>query len=367
MTVRKAEGPLAPIRPNLLNLPPYEAVDPPEVLARRAGIPEAEIVKLNGNENPYGPSPRVLGALANLDNIAIYPDPLQANMRRALGRYLGVPADGIVVGNGSDEIIDLLFRAVLGSGDLVVDSTPTFGMYRFTAQVCGGDTVSVPRGEGFEVDVEGVLKAARTAKIIVLASPNNPTGNSVSRSDVERLLASGKLVIVDEAYGEFDGESVAPLAFERDNLVVLRTMSKWAGLAGLRVGYGVMPPPLAELLLVAKPPYNVNQAAEAALLASLEDADLLNERARLIVRERDRMSAALGSMPGVTAYPSEANFVLFRVPPGKGKAVYEGMARRGVFVRYYSGARLADYVRITAGTPRQTDRVIAAFAAALND
>ena len=151
------------------------------------------------------------------------------------------------------------------------------------------------------------------------------------------------------------------------NLVVLRTLSKWGGLAGLRVGYGIMDAELADLLLRAKPPYNVNQAAEAALLASLADAKTLNDRAEMIVGERVRMMSALSELEGVSPLPSDANFILCRMPDGKGRPVYESLARRGVFVRYYSRASLADYLRISVGTPEQTARLIEALSAALGE
>ena len=355
------------VLPHLRSLDGYEAVDPPEVLAERAGIPASELVKLDANENPYGPSSKVADALASMKDAHLYPDPAQGAMRAAVGRYIGLAPEHVVVGNGSDEIIDLLFRAVLGPGDAVVNSVPTFGMYEFTAQVCGGRIVAVERDDGFRVDVDGVLAAARDqgAKIIAIASPNNPSGNLTPREDVERLLGSGCLVIVDEAYAEFGGASVASLVPERSNLVVLRTMSKWAGLAGLRVGYGLMDVELAEVLMRAKPPYNVNQAAEAALLASLADADALMERVRLIVAERTRMHGLLEAIPGITPLPSEANFILCRLPSGKARDVHERLARRGVFVRYYARGVLADYLRISAGTPSDTDRLIAALTEAL--
>ena len=229
---------LSLVRPHLLELAAYEAVDPPEVLAARSGIPEWAIVKLNANENPYGPSPKVAEALAHLDRAHIYPDPRQAAMREAVGAYAGLDPSHVVVGNGSDEVIDLLFRAVLGPRDAIVDSVPTFGMYPFVAQVCEGRTVAVERGRLFEVDIESVLATAASegAKAVVVASPNNPTGNATPLADVERLLSAGCLVIVDEAYHEFGGATAAGLVPAHPNLVVLRTMSKWAGLAGLSVG-----------------------------------------------------------------------------------------------------------------------------------
>ena len=363
------------VQPHVLALDAYEPVDPPEVLAQRAGIPESQVIKLNGNENPYGPSPKVLEALGKLHRAHLYPDPQQMAMRGAVARFLartgqdGVGPEHIVVGNGSDEIIDLLFRALLAPGNAIVNCVPTFGMYSFTAQVCGGSTIKVQRGPNFEIDVDTVLSAAEDddVKIIIVASPNNPSGNGTPPADIERLLDSGCLVMVDEAYVEFDGTSVASLVPQHPNLVVLRTLSKWAGLAGLRVGYGVMAPELADVLMKAKPPYNVNQAAEAALLASFDDTDGLLARVGLIVQERGRTKELLARLPGVTPWPSDANFLLCRVPDGKGRAVYEGMARRGVFVRYFSSPPLNDFVRVSIGTPEQTDRVVQAFAEALRD
>ena len=355
------------VQPHWRDLDPYEAAEPPELLAERAGMAEDDLVKLNANENPYGPSPKALAALSDIRRIHIYPDPAQVAMRAALSEYVGVGPEHVVVGNGSDEIIDLVFRAVLGPGDAVVNSVPTFGMYDVTARICGGAVVEVERDAAFRLDVERVLDAARGAKIIVLASPNNPSGNATPLADVERLLDSDCVVVVDEAYAEFSGGSAAPLVRERPNLVVLRTLSKWAGLAGLRVGYGVMDAEMADVLMRGKPPYNVSQAAETALLASLADAPLLMERAALIIRERERMAALLDEIPGVDPLPSEANFILCRLPDGQGRAAYDGLAARGVSVRYYARGKLADYLRISVGTPDQTDRLIDALRDALRD
>ena len=259
------------VQPHWRDLDPYEAAEPPELLAERAGISEEDVVKLNANENPYGPSPKVFEALAQAHRVHVYPDPAQVAMRKALAGYTGIGAEHIVVGNGSDEIIDLVFRAVLAPGDCIVNSPPTFGMYDVTARICGASVIEVERDEHFALDVDGVLAAAAQAKIIVLASPNNPSGNATPAGDIERLLDSPCVVVVDEAYAEFNARSVANLVIEHPNLVVLRTMSKWAGLAGLRVGYGMMAADMADVLMRGKPPYNVSQAAEGALLASLAD------------------------------------------------------------------------------------------------
>ncbi len=358
---------LSMVQPHLRDLDPYEAADPPELLAERAGIPESDLVKLNANENPYGPSPKVAEALRDMRRIHLYPDPAQVAMRNAVSGYIGLGPEHIVVGNGSDEIIDLLFRAVQAPGDAIVNCVPTFGMYSFSAQVCGARTIPVERDSAFAIDVDAASRALKDAKALVIASPNNPSGNSTPPGDIHKLLDTERLVIVDEAYVEFGGRSVAGLVTSTPNLVVLRTLSKWGGLAGLRVGYGVMDAELADLLMRAKPPYNVNQAAESALLATLGDVAVLNERAAWIVQERGRMFEKLAALPGVSPLPSDANFILCRVPDGAGERVYEGLARRGVFVRYYSRGALADYLRISVGTAENTDHLIAAFSDALND
>jgi histidinol-phosphate aminotransferase len=352
------------VRPELLAMAGYEPVEPVEVLATRLGVPPERIVKLDGNENLYGPAPAALRALAEHQGYHIYPDPDQRRLRAALAEYVGVPAEHIVAGAGSDELIDLLARVLLGPGDRVVDLVPTFGMYAFTAAVCGGTVVPVPRRPDFSVDVAAVAAAVNgdaRAKLIFVASPNNPSGNPLSGQDLERLLALGVPVVVDEAYVEFSGGSVARLVPERDNLVVIRTFSKWAGLAGLRVGYGVMPAPLARLLLAVKPPYNVNVAAEAAVLASLAERELLAERVRAIVAERERLTALLAEIPFLRPWPSQANFVLCDVTRGDARALRDGLRRRGIFVRYFDRDGLRDKVRISVGRPEHTDALLAAL------
>ena len=244
--------------PHIRGLGIYQGVEPVEVMAERAGIPQEKIIRLNGNENPYGPSPAVAEALADFPNFNHYPDPEQRQLREALSGYVGVDSDRIVAGNGSDELIDMLFRMFIGPGDNIINLTPTFGMYSIGAEICGGQAISVPRDENFDIDLEGIkLAITPRTKAIVVCSPNNPTGNMPSEAEVRALLDTGILVIVDEAYYEFNGNTLLPLLDEYPNLVVLRTFSKWAGLAGLRIGLGAMHPELAGLMMSVKPPYNV--------------------------------------------------------------------------------------------------------------
>ncbi len=350
------------IRPHLLDIQTYEPVAPPELLAEWAGIPQDRIIKLNGNENPFGSSPRAAAAVAGVP-FHVYPDPLQRGMRRALSEYTRLDQDHIVVGAGSDELIDLLFRLFVSPGDAIIDSDPTFGMYGFCARVAEAEIVLAPRDGRFDIHTGRLGEAAAkpNAKIIFVSSPNNPTGNLVSQDQTRRLLDTGLVVVVDEAYFEFSGETVAGLVSEHENLVVLRTMSKWAGLAGLRVGYGLMSPKLVQHIIDIKSPYNVNVAAEAALIASLEDADVLLERVRGIVTERERMFGLLQDISGVKPWPSSGNFILCSFEGRRAEAVYEGLTRRGIFVRAFSSKRLEGTFRITVGTPQETDAVIAAI------
>ncbi len=349
------------IRPHLVEIQTYDPVDPPELLAEQAEVQPDEIIKLNGNENPYGASPRAIEALANLP-VHMYPDPRQRKMRAALSGYTGMDHERIIVGAGSDELIDLLFRLFISPGDKILDCDPTFGMYGFCARIAGGKIAMVPRDEAFDVDVEAVKGAVDSqTKVIFVSSPNNPTGNLASETQVRALLDTGLVVVIDEAYYEFCGQTVAPLVNEHENLVVLRTMSKWAGLAGLRVGYGIMSPQLIGHIFHIKPPYSVSIAAEVALLASLEDAPALLENVGRIVDERERMASLLTDIPGVTPWPSNGNFVLCQFPPGRAQEVYDRLAHRGIFVRNFRSERLSDCFRVAVGTPEQTDKLVAAI------
>ena len=350
------------MRPHLLDMEPYEGVDPPELLAQWAGIPVERIVKLNGNENPYGPSPKVVKALAEYTDYHIYPDPQQRRVREALAEYSATTPDQVVAGVGSDELIDLLMRLFLEPGDGVVLCTPTFGMYASFAQVNGGRLIEVPRDGGFNIDMPGVRKAAEQGgKMAFIASPDNPTGNLVSEATVRELLDTGMLVVVDEAYYEFAGSTVASLVPDYSNLVVLRTLSKWAGLASLRLGYGIMDPVVAERLMTVKPPYNITIASELALFASLTDKELLLSRVQALIQAREELFHQLAEFKGLTPLPSHANFILCRGSQGKGQWLYEELAKRGVFIRYYSAPPLQDSIRTSVGLPEQNRALVGAL------
>ncbi len=359
---RAEMDPLRLVRPELLELLGYEPIEPVDVLAEELGLPADQIVKLDGNENPYGPSPRVKEALADFDLYHIYPDPEQRRVRRALADYLGVASEHIVVGNGSDELLGIIACLFLSPGDAAVNCVPTFGMYDFVCQIGGARVVEVRRRDDFGLDLAGVQEAVREgAKVVFIASPNNPSGNAASAAELEAVLATGALVVLDEAYVEFSDGSFVGLVPQQDNLIVLRTFSKWAGLAGLRAGYGAFPKGIAELMLKVKMPYNMNVGAQVAVLASLEDREALQQRVRAIVRERRRLLEELATVPFLRAFPSEANFILCRACGVDAGELWQRLRQRGIFVRYFSTPLVKDCIRITVGKPEHTDRLLAAL------
>jgi histidinol-phosphate aminotransferase len=355
------------LRPDIRSMEPYTPIVPFEVLSARLGRSPEEIIKLDANENPYGPSPRALDALAKGAFYHIYPDPESNALREAISRYTRLPKQYILPGIGADELIDLVLRAVVSPGDVVIDCPPSFGMYPFSTAVNAGRYVAVPRRDDFSLDVAGIEEAVANhpaAKVLFLCSPNNPDGSLIDDPTLLRLLELPVLIVLDEAYIDFaeaDGfPSRIDWVMSRDNLVVLRTFSKLAALAGLRVGYGAFPDWLLPHLWKIKQPYNVNVAASLAAIASLADADRLQENVRRIVTERERLVQALTSFTFLDPYPSRSNFVLFRVSGGFSAAVLkQSLQDAGILVRYFQKPGLENCIRISIGRPADTDRLIA--------
>jgi len=352
------------IRPELKDMPAYVPIEPTDVLSRRIKLPEENVIKLDGNENPYGCSPRVKQALADYAYYHLYPDPEQRELRKALEKYTGVSAEYIVAGSGSDELIDLILRLFIQSGDGIINCPPTFGMYPFSTNVCGGKVISIPRKPDFSIDVAAAKKAMdKGAKVIFIASPNNPSGNVTPERVILELLSSTAMVVIDEAYYEFSGITMVPLVAKYSNLIVLRTFSKWAGLAGLRVGYGIFPVNIVKHLMKIKQPYNINAAAQVAALESLKDISHIRGTIKAIVDERERLMAKLGQLDWLKSYPSRSNFILCSVLNGKAKAIHNGLQKKGIFVRYFDTSQLKDCLRISVGKPEHTDALIAALRA----
>ena len=352
------------IAQHLVDLPPYTPIEPFEVLSRRLGRQPQEIVKLDANENPYGPSPRALQALGSMPFAHIYPDPESRALRAALAEFTGVPEASLMAGAGADELIDLLLRVALAPGERVLICPPTFGMYAFDTRLNAGQVVEAPRNADFSLDLMTIRSAVaeHCPRLLFLATPNNPDGSLLPPETIEALLALPLLVVLDEAYIEFSGQgrlgeaaSSLQRVSQRQNLVVLRTFSKWAGLAGLRVGYGAFPTWLLPTLWKAKQPYNVNVAASTAAIASLQDLDFLAGRVAQIQEERQRLQAELLGVPYLKPYPSQANFILCRVMEGDAAALKAYLAREhGVLVRYFNSPGLQDHIRISVGRPQDT-------------
>ncbi|MCA1668352.1 MAG: histidinol-phosphate transaminase [Thermomicrobia bacterium] len=347
------------LRPSVARVEPYHALEPLEAAAAQRGLSPNRILRLNANENPYGTPLRVQEALASFDQYHLYPDPESREIRALLANYTGIEARQIIVGNGSDEIIDLLFWLFVEPGEAVMIPTPTFGMYQARAAVFGARVAAVPRRADFSLDSEAMEAALMPdVKLVFLASPNNPSGNLCRERDIVRLLRRNVIVVVDEAYFEFSGRTVAPLIGEFDNLVVLRTFSKWAGLAGLRVGYGLMPRWIADEAWRIKQPYNVNVAAQVAVRAIFDDLAYFRSTIRRIRLERLRMYRALRKLNFVKPLESKANYLLVHVRHGGSAALQEWLEEDGIFVRRYSSPDLAEYVRISVGRPEDTDRMM---------
>jgi histidinol-phosphate aminotransferase len=358
------------IRPDILDMEPYTPIVPFEVLCRRLGRTADEIVKVDANENPYGPSPRVAEALARYPYYHIYPDPEHRLLREALQTYVGVGQEHLMLGTGSDELLDVVIRLFVQPGDAIVNCPPTFGMYPFLGSVAGARVLSVPRREDWQIDLPGIEalftgngRSVSAPKLIFVTSPNNPDGSVLSRSDLLRLLSLPAVVVADQAYVEFGGADFSSLVPEHENLIVMRTFSKWAGLAGLRVGYGVFPTQILEHLFKIKQPYNVNAAAQAAVLASLQDLDTLQGRVRTLIAERAKLYAGLQSIDYLHPFPSHSNLILNRVLARSAADLKQALEQQGILVRYYRTPGLEDCIRITVGTPEQNQRVLAALRA----
>jgi histidinol-phosphate aminotransferase len=346
---------------HIQNLPPYTPIEPFEVLSERVGRSPEQIIKLDANENPYGMSPRARAALANLPYGHIYPDPESRALRVALSTFTNAP----------DELIDLIMRVTLNPGDAILNCPPTFGMYAFDADLNNARIINVPRKADFSIDLDGILEAVEkySPKLIFLTSPNNPDGSLLPERALQKLLALPALIVLDEAYTEFAApESLGKTNSQitevpnRENLIVLRTFSKLAGLAGLRVGYGAFPSWLMPTLWKAKQPYNVNVAASTAALAALEDTAYLTETVSKLVTERQRLFDALSRIDWLLPYPSNANFILCRVIGHDAAQLKADLAtQHGIFIRYFNKPGLDDHIRISVGKPEQTDALLKAL------
>ena len=332
--------------------------------------PARGVIKLDAMENPYTWPDELrddwLQLLRGVD-VNRYPDPGAAMLAERLAAVMGVP-DGmrVMLGNGSDELIQMIAMALSGPSRCVLSVDPGFVMYRMIATFCGMRYVGVPlRGDDFSLDLPALLQAMdeHQPAVVFLAYPNNPTGNLFEAGDVERVIAAAPgLVVIDEAYAPFTDATFMDRLGDFDNLVVMRTVSKM-GLAGLRLGMLAGSPAWLDQFDKVRLPYNINVLTQASAEFALRHKAVFDAQTAAIVAERPRLAAALEAHDGVSVYPSDANFLLLRTPPGKARGWFEGLRGRGVLIKLLDGAHplLADCLRPTVGTPQENDALIAAF------
>jgi histidinol-phosphate aminotransferase len=321
--------------------------------------------KLNQNESPWDVPPtlkREVLAAAERAAWHRYPEFAPPELLAALAEHYGWTAEGVLVGNGSNELIQATLATTLETGDVVVAPAPTFSLYRLLTGVLGGRYRPVPLGPDFAYDVDALIEAAarERARVVVLNSPNNPTGSALPEGAVERLLEeTGALVVCDEAYQEFGGPTALPLLRGSSRVVVLRTFSKALGMAGLRFGLALAHPAVARELAKGKLPYNVNVVTLAAAAAALRHRDELAERVRRVVEQRARLTARLAALPALAVYPSAANFVLIRCLRHPAREVFRRLLDEyGILVRDVSASsELAQCLRISVGTAEDVDAV----------
>jgi len=350
--------------PSLRDLVAYEPGKPVEDLARELGIPADEIIKLASNENPLGPSPQARQAMIEtIERAHFYPDGGGYYLREAIAEHVGLSMAHVILGNGSNEIIEFLGHAFLQPGDEVVVARHSFAVYRLMAQLFGAKVVDVP-DPNFTADLEAMLAAITPrTKEVFIANPNNPTGTMVFQDQIDRFMErvpDHVVVIFDEAYYEFLDAPPDVLKYVRAGrpVVVLRTFSKIQGLANLRIGYGLASPEMVEILQKARQPFNANGVAQAGALAGLHDTVHMNETRRVTNEGRNFLQSEFLAMD-LEFVPSHANFVLVRV--GDGKKVFDALLRRGIIVRAMGSYGLPEWIRVSVGTMPQNQTFIAAL------
>ena len=353
-------------RDGVMEMASYSPIEPPDQIALRLGLPESSIIKLDANENPYGVATEVLEELGKAKYLSIYPDPAQKAIRRDIAGYVGCSPDNIVAGAGADELIDLICRLTLNPGDKVLTFTPTFSYYKHVVELNGGSMIEIERAPDYSID-PGSLASAQLdgVKVVLLCSPNNPSGNMLEKEVLDFFLARQLLVVVDEAYFEFARQSFADLIPLHDNLIVLRTFSKCFGLAGLRVGYGIMSPLVQDAIMKIKPPYSVNMAAEVALRVCVQKKEVFAAQVKAMIATRDRTIAALLGHEGLEVYPSNSNFILIRIKNKNARELKDNLEQKGILLRYFNTPQLQNHLRISVGTDKQMDIFLHEFFALL--
>jgi histidinol-phosphate aminotransferase len=323
--------------------------------------PGTQFIKLNTNENPYPPSPQAVEVLRTLDSewLRRYPDAYANEFRRAVSEVLGIPTDWIIVGNGSDDVLNLIVRACAEEDRQVVYPMPTYVLYRTLAAMQPANCVEIPYADDFRLPIAELVAA--NGAITFIASPNSPSGHSVSADELRQLAPqlSGVLV-VDEAYVDFAETTALPLVQEFENVMVIRTLSKGYSLAGLRLGFGIANPALLSGLFKVKDSYNIDAIACLVGAAAMRDQDYKNACAEKVKVSRAKLAIDLKQL-GFEVWDSETNFLLVQPPQGNAERLYLGLKARGILVRYFNQPGLSDKLRITVGTEEQNQLLVEAL------
>lgn len=335
-------------------------------LASREQHPES--IFLNLNESPYPLSPKAQQAIQDFGTGNRYPDFTQAPLREQISEYVGFPAEQIAVGAGLDDVFSILATLFVSPGKDVVISDPTFGVYSTFYPLHGAKIVNVPLGPApdFEFDPDSIIAAVTdNTAFVMICNPNNPTGNLFSIEDVEKVVSSVECpVAIDEAYAEFSGTDHLELARKYPNVVILRTLSKFAGLAGIRVGYAIFAEDMAPYVAAAVPAFaNISALSAEIAIASLHDLEYLSANRDEQVSERERVTALLNEIPGITAYPSFTNFVMFEVPGKDATPVLNALKDHHIYVRHYGDPEwgLAGHLRVSIGLPDENTKFLTAL------
>ncbi len=353
-------------RDGVMAMHSYTPIEPPDQIAKRLGLPEENIIKLDANENPYGVADEVLEELGKAKYLSIYPDPAQKAVRAKIADYVGCKPENIVAGAGADELIDLLCRLTLNPGDKVLTFTPTFSYYKHVVELNGGVFVDIEREADYSINAAALDKIDLAGiKVVLLCSPNNPPGNMLEEDVLDYFLAKDLLVVVDEAYHEFARQTFADKINTHENLIILRTFSKCFGLAGLRVGYGIMSEPLQEAIMKIKPPYSVNMAAEVALSTCINHQEVFQKQVDTMIATRDATIKRLQEIDELEVYPSHSNFILCRLKSKNALAIRDQLEQKGILIRYFNTPQLQNHLRISVGREEQMEIFMAAFTALL--
>ncbi len=350
------------------NLTPYNPGKPIEAVAAEYGLDPAMVIKLASNENPLGPSPKATEAIrAASQSVHRYPE--QHVLVEALAAHLGVDPAMVVIGNGSNDVLDMIARTYLNDGDEAISAQYSFAVQQIATQSAGATNVVVP-AKNYGHDLDAMAAAVTSAtKVVWLINPNNPTGTFVPYAEVKRFieqLPAHIIVVLDEAYCEYvepadQTDTIAWLA-EHPNLVITRTFSKIYGLAGLRAGYGVAAPEIIGLLHRARHPFNVNNLAIAGATAALTDTEFVEKCRRNNAQERAALLQQLKELR-LECLPAYGNFITFRVD--NATAVFENLLRQGVILRPLAGYGMTDWLRVTVGLPEESERFISALTSLL--